>query len=160
MPTAWRSPYDAHGRRFAAATAPAAYIAKVARAKPLPATLQEPLSSRFPHVASDYRLDLVTDASDTAILGLRLNEGLDLVAFERRYGVTLDTLAGPALNQLVEWGLLERAQRRLRLTPRGRLLSNEVFLLLLPGEMGERRVRPMVPGQYHKAHLTGHLSRH
>lgn len=128
------------GRRFAMTTAPAAYIAKVAQAGGGAVSPQTPLSSRFPHVASDYRLNRLTDASDTAILGLRLNEGLDLPAFERRYGASLDALAGPALSELVQYGLIERDDARLCLTPRGRLLSNEVFLRLLPDELANTTV--------------------
>jgi oxygen-independent coproporphyrinogen-3 oxidase len=50
-------------------------------------------------------------------LGLRLNEGVeaDWSAF------------APAVEQFVEDGLLERDGNRLRLTPRGIMLSNEVF---------------------------------
>ena len=50
-------------------------------------------------------------------LGLRLNEGVeaDWSAF------------APAIEQFVENGLLERRGNRLRLTPRGIMLSNEVF---------------------------------
>jgi oxygen-independent coproporphyrinogen III oxidase len=50
-------------------------------------------------------------------LGLRLNEGVeaDWSAF------------APAVEQFVENGLLERNGNRLRLTPRGIMLSNEVF---------------------------------
>ncbi len=95
----------------------------------------------FPQIASEYRVDQLTDASDTAILGLRLNEGLDIAGFQRRYGVTPDALAGPALSELTEFGLLKRSGGRIRLTPRGRLLSNEVFVRLLPGELS----RPASP---------------
>lgn len=70
--------------------------------------------------------------SDTAILGLRLNEGLDVPAFERRFGVTLEKAYGPAVTELAALGLLEREDGRLRLTGRGRLLANEVFVRLLP----------------------------
>ena len=70
--------------------------------------------------------------ADAAILGLRLNEGLDVRQFERRYGVVLDAAYGPALEEMTEAGLLERANGAVRLTPRGRLLANEVFVRLLP----------------------------
>ena len=129
------------GRRFAMVTAPAAYIARVAQARGGKAANDEQLATLFPQIASEYRVDELTDASDTAILGLRLNEGLDIAGFERRYGVTLDALAGSALCELTEFGLLERSGGRIRLTPRGRLLSNEVFVRLLPGELS----RPASP---------------
>ncbi|MFQ6020359.1 MAG: coproporphyrinogen-III oxidase family protein, partial [Dehalococcoidia bacterium] len=78
--------------------------------------------------------------ADTAILGLRLTEGLDLGAFQHRFGVELSAVYGPQLEELTALGLLEQAlstgsgqaSGRLRLTERGRLLGNEVFVRLLP----------------------------
>lgn len=58
-------------------------------------------------------------------LGLRLNRGVDLPAISLRFGLPAeleDTLA-----QLCADGLLEREGGIVRLTERGRLLSNEVF---------------------------------
>jgi oxygen-independent coproporphyrinogen-3 oxidase len=46
--------------------------------------------------------------------------------------MTLDAAYGPALAEFTSLGLLERENGRLRLTPRGRLLANEVFVRLLP----------------------------
>lgn len=57
-------------------------------------------------------------------LGLRLNRGIE---------ETDDFRA--AIDELIDLGLLERAGRRVRLTARGRLLSNEVFeRFLSPGQ--------------------------
>ncbi len=123
------------GRRFSVVRPPAGYIARVATATGGIVPSGETLRPRFPQIAEETAIDPLTDASDTAILGLRLNEGIDLAAFTRRHGVELDALAGPALAELEAWGLVERRERRLRLTPRGRLLSNEVFLRLLPSEL-------------------------
>jgi oxygen-independent coproporphyrinogen-3 oxidase len=70
--------------------------------------------------------------ADAAILGLRLNEGLEVAAFEQNYGTELDKAYGDVLAEMTEAGLLERVNGALRLTPRGRLLANEVFVRLLP----------------------------
>jgi oxygen-independent coproporphyrinogen-3 oxidase len=72
------------------------------------------------------------EMADTAILGLRLNEGLDVGEFERRFGVGLDEVYGPVVEETASLGLLERENGRVRLTERGRLLANEVFVRLLP----------------------------
>jgi oxygen-independent coproporphyrinogen-3 oxidase len=72
------------------------------------------------------------EMADTAILGLRLNEGLDMHAFEERFGLSFTEAYGPALEELAPAGLLERENGRMRLTERGRLLANEVFVRLLP----------------------------
>jgi len=60
-------------------------------------------------------------------LGLRLNEGVSAAEMEREFG---RELAAPALEtaaRLAGEGLLEFEGAQARLTPRGRLLSNEVF---------------------------------
>lgn len=69
---------------------------------------------------------------DTAILALRLNEGLDLRAFARRFGPGACRRLRSAFAEMTAAGLLEEGDGRLRLTPRGRLLANEVFVRLLP----------------------------
>jgi oxygen-independent coproporphyrinogen-3 oxidase len=73
-----------------------------------------------------------TAMADTAILALRLNDGLSLAGFRVRFGRAAEDVYGPALAELTELGLIERKDGSLRLTPRGRLLANEVFLRLLP----------------------------
>jgi oxygen-independent coproporphyrinogen-3 oxidase len=70
--------------------------------------------------------------ADTVILALRLNEGLSVADFRARFGRELEEVYGPRLAELDSLGLIERANGRLRLTPRGRLLANEVFVRLLP----------------------------
>jgi oxygen-independent coproporphyrinogen-3 oxidase len=75
---------------------------------------------------------------ETFFLGLRLVSGLDLNQVADRFGE--DALAGfsLAIAEFVESGLLERKESVVRLTPRGRLLSNEVFkrFLALPQPSG------------------------
>ena len=81
-------------------------------------------SGRIPDDAAEL-------ASDTAMLALRLDGGLDLARYGRRFGAAARERIAAGLRaadgSLVEW-LGERA----RLTPRGRLLANEVFVTLLP----------------------------
>jgi oxygen-independent coproporphyrinogen-3 oxidase len=68
------------------------------------------------------------DMDDTMMLGLRLTEeGIDPSGFQGRYGQHPDIRYGDRLRQLGEVGLVERDSRRIRLTPRGRLLGNQVF---------------------------------
>jgi oxygen-independent coproporphyrinogen-3 oxidase len=70
--------------------------------------------------------------ADTVILALRLNEGLSTADFRARFGRDLEEVYGPRLGELVSMGLIERGDGLVRLTARGRLLANEVFLQLLP----------------------------
>ena len=65
---------------------------------------------------------------EALMLGLRLNEGVDLEEMSDRYECDLETVFSAEFRRSLDLGLLERAQsRRLRLTRRGLLLSNNVF---------------------------------
>jgi len=76
------------------------------------------------------RMSAATARSESVILALRLSEGVGP-------DVAGDPAFAPALAWAVESDLADRSGARLRLTPRGRMLSNEVFVRLLPVE--ERR---------------------
>jgi oxygen-independent coproporphyrinogen-3 oxidase len=60
-------------------------------------------------------------------LGLRLNAGVEVAALQREFGADTVAPALEAVARLVEDGLLVFDSRTVRLTPRGRLLSNDVF---------------------------------
>jgi len=60
-------------------------------------------------------------------LGLRMNSGVSLRAIADAFGADAASTAGPIVDRLVEDGLVTVAGEAVRLTPRGRLLSNEVF---------------------------------
>ena len=64
---------------------------------------------------------------ETFFLGLRLNRGVDLSAIAKRFGSPALTSLDPAISEMVHDGLLSRDADVIRLTPRGRLFSNEVF---------------------------------
>lgn len=75
--------------------------------------------------------------ADTVILALRLNEGLELARIEREFGLPITELFPGVVENFIQHGLLEEFQgesgeARLRLTVRGRLLSNELFIRFLP----------------------------
>jgi len=60
-------------------------------------------------------------------LGLRLNAGVDVAALECEFGSAAAEPAMEVAARLAESGLLVADGQIVRLTPRGRLLSNEVF---------------------------------
>jgi oxygen-independent coproporphyrinogen-3 oxidase len=60
-------------------------------------------------------------------LGLRLHAGVGVAALRREFGAEPVERALGAVARLVEGGLLASDGKTVRLTPRGRLLSNEVF---------------------------------
>ncbi len=72
--------------------------------------------------------------SETAFLALRTAKGLHLPTFEQRFSQPFTQFVGNRLHLVEEAGLLEQDQDWLRLSKRGRLLGNEVFLRLLPDE--------------------------
>lgn len=63
---------------------------------------------------------------ESFFLGLRLNRGIDLAQLRSEFGTQADRCA-PVIDELISSGLLQRHGSTVTLTPRGRLLSNEVF---------------------------------
>jgi oxygen-independent coproporphyrinogen-3 oxidase len=66
-------------------------------------------------------------ASEYAFLGLRMEQGIDLLDYKHRTGVDLAERYGGELTRLTDLGLIDLTAERLRLTQRGKLFSNEVF---------------------------------
>jgi oxygen-independent coproporphyrinogen-3 oxidase len=105
-------------RRFSNERNPSSYIKKL-KARQIP----EAESETVEHLQA---------MSETAFLALRTAMGLHLPTFEERFGVPFVHFVGERLHTVTEAGLLECANGWLRLSKRGRLLGNEVFLRLLP----------------------------
>jgi oxygen-independent coproporphyrinogen-3 oxidase len=74
-------------------------------------------------------------------LGLRLNQGVALAALRRQFGRETVGRAVAIVEQLAETGLVVTDRKTVRLTPQGRLLSNDVFQEFLatadPGEIAD-----------------------
>jgi len=68
--------------------------------------------------------------SEAIFLGLRLMRGIDLQAYESRFGKNLREEYNGELDRLRTAGLIEIEGELLKLTTRGALLSNEVFAAL------------------------------
>lgn len=68
---------------------------------------------------------------ETFFLGLRLNRGVDLHEVEKEFGAQAMSNILLTIGELTAQGLLHREGEYVRLTTRGRLLSNEVFQLFL-----------------------------
>jgi oxygen-independent coproporphyrinogen III oxidase len=64
---------------------------------------------------------------ESIFLGLRLNRGVDLAKLASKFGDRTVAEVAPVLEELVSLELLEIEDSTVRLTLRGRLLSNEVF---------------------------------
>jgi len=97
--------------RFAAADSLEKYVA----GSPLDRTMVSPAAAVEEHF----------------FLGLRLNRGVNLRQIAATFGQSVVENLRPAITQLIADGLLEQYGDLIRLTPRGRLLSNEVFQAFL-----------------------------
>lgn len=117
------------GRRIANVDAPNRYVEAVNESWEERAATGR---GELRQVAGGETPDEETQRADAMILGLRLMSGVDLAGFAARFGASADDAFGPAIAKHEALGLLERVEGRLRLTDRGLLLSNEVFVDILP----------------------------
>ena len=72
------------------------------------------------------------EMAETMILGLRLREGVNLAEFSNRFNRDAASVYGDEIDELVSLGLILNDGSTIRLTNRGRLLGNQVFLRFLP----------------------------
>jgi putative oxygen-independent coproporphyrinogen III oxidase len=79
---------------------------------------------------ADLQKSIVTQPNaleESFFLGLRLNRGVDLREIADKFGCEAVTQVFPTIKRLESDGLVDASRNVVRLTPRGRLLSNEVF---------------------------------
>jgi oxygen-independent coproporphyrinogen-3 oxidase len=131
--------------RFADAASPSRYIALVNEAveetfratvsgtRPTGGLKAAPtVIPAFPQITFQDPGDRAREMSETVILALRLREGLDIAAFERRYGVAFADSFGAPLRETLSLGLTEVVDGHLRLRDEAVLLGDEAFLRFLP----------------------------
>jgi len=94
--------------------------------------------NRAPHTATPVSVRAAIEES--FFLGLRLNRGVDLERLRTEFSPNAVALWHSAIEQCVQDGLLEQQGTILRLTSRGRLLSNEVFARFLTEKTEETKV--------------------
>lgn len=91
-----------------------------------------PVFPAGPAARRTIAIDRPMEMRETMMVGLRLTqEGVAEGAFRERFGRSLDEVFGKEIERLVKLGLLEWIDEdglRLRLTRRGRLLGNQVFM--------------------------------
>ncbi|MFO3795906.1 MAG: radical SAM family heme chaperone HemW [Anaerolineales bacterium] len=113
----------ANGYRYANVLRIRTYLERMREGKPRP----------FPFSAAlvrAHRQTLEDEMGEFMMLGLRLTrQGISLEEFHQRFGKGAQDVYREQIQQLCAAGLLEvlESERRLRLTPRGRLLGNRVF---------------------------------
>jgi oxygen-independent coproporphyrinogen III oxidase len=125
----------ANGYRYSNILRIKTYIDRLITDNGLPDT-PFPLS---PATVNQHKQTLKDDMSEYMMTGLRLTqEGISSIKFERRFGIHLHAVFGNEIDELLKLGLLEQNNSplplgeglgvRLRLTKRGRLLGNQVFM--------------------------------
>jgi oxygen-independent coproporphyrinogen-3 oxidase len=119
-----------NGVRFANAALPGQYLSAVDES--WTAAQEGDGQTAMRQVVSGETITPELAMSDTLILGLRLIEGVSVDDFCERFAVEPHVAFSDQLREPFQTGLLEIVEKRLRLTERGRLLSNEVFVRLLP----------------------------
>jgi oxygen-independent coproporphyrinogen-3 oxidase len=114
----------AGGMRTANVRAPRAYIERCLNKN---SELRE-----FPCTSATVNLtpiDRMTEMQETMMVGLRLvEEGVSGRAFEIRFGEKVESVFGREIKGLLGNGLLEWVDNHLRLTQRGRMVGNQVFM--------------------------------
>ncbi|MBI4234422.1 MAG: radical SAM family heme chaperone HemW [Chloroflexi bacterium] len=124
------------GYRFSTLASPFEYVRRLRgwRGEPVsPGVLDEGVLRAVPVVEGVEFIPESLEMGETMMLGLRLDAGVSLEGFHQRFGRSLLQVYGKIVEELVGLGLLEVVaeggeEARLRLSPRGRLLGNEVFV--------------------------------
>ncbi len=106
------------GVRYSNVLKPGDYIARLKRGETVVAVREE--------------IGRELEIGETLMLGLRLEEGIAFEDFQARFGKDIRDLHAATIAQLQEWGLLQVGAGRMRLTGRGRLVSNQVLWRFLP----------------------------
>ncbi len=118
------------GHRFANMRSPREYVRRLDSVADPGASKDDPWVEtlrKIPVVDEVEVTDRRLDIAETLMLGLRLDCGVGVAEFADRFGVEPSDVYGTDIEEFTRAGLLETDNGSLRLTPRGRLLSNEVF---------------------------------
>jgi len=81
----------------------------------------------------DEEINTELELAESVILGLRLVAGINADEVKSRFGVDILARYRRQIEEMTSAGLLEQNNGNIKLTRRGRLLSNEVFWRFLPG---------------------------
>ena len=68
------------------------------------------------------------EMAETIMLGLRLSEGISEESFNQRFGISIHDAFKDSINEVIDLGLMINQNGTLKLTDKGNLFSNEVFL--------------------------------
>lgn len=86
------------------------------------------LKTNRSHIEGYENIDIDEDMWETIFLGLRLNEGVNIDEFNKRYDKDFMSIYGNVVFELLDEGLLKINGQNIVLTDKGRDLSNIVFI--------------------------------
>ena len=113
-----------NGYRTQNLLSPRAYIKRIT-----PAQLPSKPYPQTPATTQIIKIDQDTEMRETMMMGLRLTaEGVSDDRFQARFGLSIKEVFDGELEELVTWGLIEWAGETIRLTHKGKLLGNQVFM--------------------------------
>ena len=126
-----RSPRE-YVRKLTSGEAPISPPSFPRRREPIPGNVHSSESGAgpfgsIPVVEAAEPVDRRLEMAETMMMGLRLDTGVDASQFTARFGEPPAYVYGELIDDLADDGLLETADGSFVLTPRGRLLGNEVF---------------------------------
>ena len=117
----------AHGYRYSNVLRIKSYIERLNDFEPRSSNIEFPLS---PATVNHHNQSFQDDMSEFMMTGLRLvQDGVSDKEFQKRFGKSIVDEYGQEIEYLLKSGLIEYgAEEQIRLTRRGRLLGNHVFL--------------------------------
>ena len=116
------------GYRFNAIRPPREYISRMQAATAVDYEApMDVLIGSVPIVDEIEKIDKNLEMAETMMMGLRLDDGISITAFNRRFGASPHSVYADTLDELEQLELLHIQDGALRLTHRGRMLGNEVF---------------------------------
>ena len=119
------------GKRYVETLSPVAWASQIA--------------ANVPPILQIETLTLGETIGETLMLGLRLIEGIDLSPLSRRFGVDLALALRDPIEETTNLGLLQVDGSRIQLTPRARLIGNEVFRRFLEAGLSAFNASPAAP---------------
>jgi len=107
-------------------------VANISKIKPYINHFHKPSHQKFPispATKNFQTIDVYTEMQETMMIGLRLTkEGVSKYRFRERFGKEMRVVFEREINELTHLGLIEWAGDSLRLTTRGILVGNQVFM--------------------------------
>ena len=85
----------------------------------------------IPTTENYEKQDVKTKMSDTMIMGLRLDSGINLDEFEEKFQIKIEKIFPGKIDKLISENLINKKNNQIKLSDKGKLLGNEVFINIL-----------------------------